>query len=292
MSTLSFLALLLSGLAPDLSSSPPAPVELSATAMTAKDPMALRLRAIQPDHTAITIPWPEKESIRWLYIRVSGTQENRDSTNLGQPDSDGAQRLMPPAPGTALIGLDLRTTADMWSADQANQFAQLCRSEPHCFQDSIRVLHTFSATTIIPIGANPTEPSLNPNNTAATSKSGQASELRPLMDPTAIRGGDLALRAYVSGEGVAGATLTAVHIPSRTVQTVHTDAKGIGIINLNQAGPWRVAFHTLHPVDDHWQATSCTLTFNAQGADAGQISATLPESEPTTLPTSTPEAKP
>lgn len=243
------------------------PIELRATATTSSEPLTLRVRAVEPDGTSRETSWPATSEVRWLFVRVSGTQENRDAANLGEIDADGARRVLPAAAGTALVGVDLHTTLEEWNAEYATRFARACGNESLCLDHTLSVRHSVSAATVVEIASAVQDASGPTTNHAAMSKSGQSAEIRPLMDPTRIQGGDLALRVYVGGEGVTGAQVRAVHTLSGSVQTVNADAKGIAIVNVDRAGEWRIEFHTLIPMDEHWQATSSTLTFVARGKD-------------------------
>ncbi|MBU6412496.1 MAG: DUF4198 domain-containing protein [Planctomycetes bacterium] len=240
------------------------PLALHVVASTVAEPLVLRVRSIDESRE---IAWPHAADIRWLFVRVSGTQENRDSNELGNVDTDGARRVMPGAAGTALVGVDLHTTLEEWSAAEANAFAAKCRLDAVCLNKPISVRHSVSAASIVPIAPSPADPQQPRNNQAATSKSGQSAEIRPLMDPTLISGGDLAVRVYVGGEAVAGAQVRAIHASSGHIQTAQADSKGIAIFNVDLPGDWRIDFHTLVSLGEVWQATSSTLTFLAKGSN-------------------------
>jgi hypothetical protein len=241
-------------------------LELAATATTAAEPLVLRVRAVEPDGSARQVPWPQTADVRWLFVRVSGTQENRDAANLGNVDADDARRVMPAAAGTALVGVDLHTTLETWPPDYANAFARRCGNDVLCLQESISVRHSVSASTVVEITPSPHDAARPTSNHAAMSKSGQQAEIRPLMDPTKIQGGDLAVRVYVGGEGVAGAVVRAMHAATGAMQTIKADGKGIAVVNVDRGGEWRIEFHTLVPLGESWQATSSTLTFTATGS--------------------------
>ncbi len=255
------------------------PLELMVKATTAADPLTLRVRSIDAHGEPHPAPWPTTPEVRWLFVRVSGTQENRDATNLGEVDVDGARRVMPAAAGTALVGVDLQTTLEEWSPEDASEFGRLSGNSSFCQHDPISVRHSVSATAVVKI--EPSAADARPiSNHASMSKSGQSAEIRPLMDPTLIQGGDLAVRVYVGGEAVAKAQVRAVHATTKTVQTVQADSKGIAVVNVDLAGDWRIEFHTLVQLDEHWQATSSSLTFVARGAEPVAAAATILEVQP------------
>lgn len=255
-----------------------APVlELSATAGHSHEPLVLKVGSVGAEGAIQSVPWPESQRVAWLFVRVSGTQENRDAQTLGSIDADGARRVMPGAAGVALVGCDLVPSSEMWTADQANAFARVCGEEDLCFKDNILVHHSISAACLTQVAAAPGDQARFRSNTAATGKSGQASEIRPLMDPLAIEGGDLAFRVYVGGEAVPRAAIRAVHVESGVVQSVQADAKGIGVVRVDLPGAWRLEFHTITAIPDSqvesWQATSCTLTFSARGVQQATATA-------------------
>lgn len=239
-------------------------LELRASAAHASEPLAMRVYAVERDGTTRAHPWPRADQIAWLYVRVGGTQENRDSSNIGEVDGDGARRVMAGAPGAALVGVDLKPTREVWSAEQAHAFAALCGKADNCFKDSVTVSHAVSAATVTNVAGEAGVPVIDE---APLSKSGQQTEIRPLMHPTKVRGGVLAVRVYVGGESIPGAQVRAVHIRSGAVQEVQADGKGIASVRIDEAGGWRLEFHTMFQVGEGWQATSCTLTFDALGAE-------------------------
>lgn len=224
----------------------------------------LRARSVGSDGSARARAWPTSDQVSWLFVRVSGTQENRDASTVGHADADGAMRIMPGAGGTALVGVDLVMTQEEWSAAEANAFALKCGQENACFKESVHVRHAVSAATVVEIAHEPGDAS---SNHAAMSKSGLATEIRALMDPVLIRGGDCAFRVYVGGDAVPGALVRGVHAKSGAVHTVRADRKGIAIINVDAPGEWRIEFDTLLEREGQWQATSSTLTFQARGKE-------------------------
>ncbi len=67
--------------------------------------------------------------------------------------------------------------------------------------------------------------------------------IRAMADPTLLpAGSDFPVRLYLSGRAVPGATLTAENLSTGAVQTTRSDDMGFAIVNLQEAGNWRLSF--------------------------------------------------
>ncbi len=222
-------------------------------------------------------PWPER--IAWFFVRVAGTQENRDAVEPA-PDEAGARAAVvwPAAhAGVTLVGLDAaeeivtiaseslsRVAGAAGDATLAERFARSTAPEA-------RVLLCRSAKTLITVrdGAGAVAREAQP----ATSKSGQRVEIRPLFDPTLARvGSDVAVRVYAGVEEARGARVRATCEATGRTQEFTTDAKGIGLFHVEQAGAWRVEFTRVRaPIGEEageWVFESATLTFEAPAGEA------------------------
>lgn len=206
----------------------------------------------------------------WFFVRLAGTQENRDATNATAPSPDGTLALPLPLAGVALIGLDLPTETSEWDAQTFTTFAQSAGRHDLCPTTPSTVEHRISAATIVRISNEANSAGNAPSDPTATSKAGLAAEIRPLMDPSALGvGSDLPIRIYIDGDAVAAARVSATHEATGTIINAATDSKGIATVRIDHAGKWTIRFHTIteltaekdpHPV---WRATSGSLTFAA-----------------------------
>jgi len=216
-----------------------------------------------PSSAASTFP----AAPSWFFIRLAGTQENRDASNTPAATRDGTLSLTLPLAGVALMGLDLAPQTSQWTLDVLHAFALSTGHADLCPTAAATVEHRISAATLVRVTTDSGE--ARPDATA-TSKSGLAAEIRPLMDPTTLGvGSDLPLRLYVDGEAVADARITASHAATATTRSASTDARGIASIRIDHPGPWTLEFHTLTPLTDpadphpRWRAASASLTFSA-----------------------------
>lgn len=129
----------------------------------------------------------------------------------------------------------------------------------------MRVLRVQSACALVRAGSAATD--------VAVSKSGLATEIRALMDPTALLlPSDMAVRVYADGSAVAGATVIATHAASGEERRTTADDKGIAPVRLDRTGVWRVEFHHAAPSRDggaDWVVYTCVLTFEATRAEEG-----------------------
>ena len=204
-------------------------------------------------------PWPA--NLRWFFVRVCGTQENRDQ--------QGPSWRLAKA-GVTMIGLDIIPTITTFPADQFAQYIAGVNSVrapgTRARAGEVRVRRFEAAKTLVTAQAEG-EPGYDPPT--ATSKAGQQAEIRPLFDPTtAAPGSDVPLRAFAAGDSREGCKVIATHIASGRRETITTDAKGIGLLRNIQPGEWRVEFAyavqlTNDPQAD-WNLWTTTLTFQVQ----------------------------
>jgi len=226
----------------------------------------------------ITLSFPSPSQARvpaisWFFVRLAGTQENRDSTNAPPPNPDGTLPVTLALSGIALIGLDLAPETMQWDPETFAAFAKSCGDGDRCPTGASTVERRISAATLVRVSADADGEA--ESDSTAMSKAGLAAEVRPLMDPTVLGvGSDLPLRFYIDGEAIIAVRVTATHKATGTTRSSVTDAKGMAFFRIDHAGPWTVEFHTLAaltaPTDPNpvWRATSGSLTFAAPTAAA------------------------
>lgn len=221
--------------------------------------------------------WPA-DRIEWLFVRGGPTQTNRHEVRADHPQS-GAVDVKIEHPGVTLVGVDqrpvvLNLTGDEWRTFLRANVAELSNAPAARLPDgsaAVRVRHVVSTKTLVRAARADGQVNSSP---IATGKSGQAVEIRPLFDPTAIRpGSDLPMRMYVDGDKCVGAHGRATHVPSGHAATFVTDREGSAFFRVTEPGLWRVEFHhatprTGDPAAD-WNLYTATLTFEVQKG-AGQ----------------------
>ncbi|MEW6200240.1 MAG: DUF4198 domain-containing protein [Planctomycetota bacterium] len=227
--------------------------------------------------TARPASWPA-DRIEWLFVRGGPTQTNRHEVRADDPQS-GAVDVKIEHPGVTLVGVDqrpvvLNLTGDEWRAFLRANVAESNNADAAhlpAASHPVRVRHVVSSKTLIRAARADGQVNSSP---IATGKSGQAVEIRPLFDPTAIRpGSDLPMRLYVDGDKCVGARGRATHVPSGHAATFVTDREGSAFFRVTEPGLWRVEFHhasprTGDPAAD-WNLYTATLTFEVQKG-AGQ----------------------
>lgn len=184
---------------------------------------------------------PAKDrSVEYLFVRGHAGQENLDRPT---PDAAGNLSATLPDPGAVLIGYDLApwthvlTQADLdLLADEV--FAGYAGARPAPGAKVRRVVCGKILTRAM--DQNP-EPS-----SVATSKTGQAAELRPYFDPTlTMVGGHMPFRMYIDGDKAPRVKLRAWPAGGGAAQTVTASKDGFATIVLTAPGEWRVTFDAL-----------------------------------------------
>lgn len=242
--------------------------------VTQGEAVAVRL-AVGDAPTARPAAWPT-EGVAWLFVRGGPTQTNRHDVRADRPQ-DGAVAVKIEHPGVTLIGADqrpvvLNLVGEEWRAFLRTHVAELSGAAAARLPDgpqTVRVRQVGSTKTLVRAARADGQVNSSP---IATSKSGQAVEIRPLFDPTAIRlGSDLPMRLYVDGGNCVGAHGRATHVPTGRSATFVADAVGSAFFRVTDSGLWRVEFHHAVPLagdaDADWALYSATLTFEvAKGA--------------------------
>lgn len=255
---------------------PPAAAFLTPATHTARvgEQVALRIRS-GPAQSAQPAPWPAAE-IEWLLVRSGTTQENRHQPRPAR-EGDDFVTVEIKDPGVTLIGADQRPAVRECTGRELIEFLnehvsrQLAERgvRPPAPDSTCRVRHVLSAKALIRADAGA---AAQPSG-VALGKTGQAVELRPLVDPTTAKvGGDVPLCFYIAGDKTAGVKVQATHVATGQVGVFVTDSAGSGFVRIRQPGLWRVAAHHAAPLENDpaadWVLYTATLTFEVpKGAE-------------------------
>ena len=234
------------------------------------------------------IAWGEA-GVEWVFVRDSHSQRN----HAGAPiEADGRTlRVSPTRAGVTMVGVDLARRVEVMGVEAFGRLMERAgkgleemqtgpgkapprdqeappRDQEAPAQDAeapLQVLRVESACALVRVGGAATD--------VGVSKSGLATEIRALMDPTALLlPSDMAVRVYADGSGVPGATVIATHAASGAERRTTADEKGIAPVRLDRPGLWRVEFHHVVPSRDaeaDWVVYSCVLTFEAGAGEGG-----------------------
>lgn len=222
------------------------------------------------DREFINLGWPQRE-IRWLFVRGHGVQQNRDT--LAPLLTDPQSAIAPTAtPGVNMVGLDFqprqltRTAAEL-REELATRAAEIPDTLTILDADTrLTVRYVASAKLLLqlPGETGPDE------STVATSKSGQAVEIRPLANPMRLPvGSDFPMRLYADGDKRGDVRIIATHADSRTQRELEVDRGAFANLTLTHDGRWYVEFTHVEPRRDSdvsgadWIVWSATLTFDA-----------------------------
>ncbi len=233
---------------------------------------------------AVADAWPTAR-IAWMFIRSGGGHQNFEP---GTPAPDAGRSgpgLTLAALDAALVGVDLEPRDEELGGKALSDWAGTnieVKLLPKGFEavagmDKVVVRRVESAKTLMRgRGAGEQMRGNRPARSAtATDKSGQAVEIRPMLDMTAATTPtDVPVRLYAFSEGAKGALLRVLHVASGEEQRIIANDKGIAWIRVERAGEYRLAFHaaapfvaSAPPADDGSKATwtlhSATCTFVA-----------------------------
>lgn len=272
------LVSLLAAAAPALAA-PPAASFLTPSQYTVQPGAAPTLRFdTGAAKTAQPAAWPTGE-VGWLFIRGGKTQENQHDVR-SRTSRDNFIPLEIRHAGVTLVGADLRpaefatTGAELRTFVEQNIAASPATEKAQTLpaDQTLRVRQFASAKTLIraPDPSGKLLPSA-----IATSKTGQAVEIRPNFDPTAATvGGDLPLSVYVGGDKLAGAKVQATNVSTGQTASYIADNGGTGHFRITDPGVWRVEFHHAIPIQNDpaadWVIYSATLTFEVSAKGGAQ----------------------
>jgi hypothetical protein len=236
--------------------------------LVAGDPVDLRIGEEAAGERA-TVAWPEAR-IRWLFVRVAGTQENLHEV---PPLDDGLDfaRLRVAHAGVALVGLELEPCLERIPTKELVGFLGKRvgrRTLPVGWrwlvdEEVARVRRIESTKLLLP---TIDENGALPSSADAQGKSGQRVEIRPLADPTAVRvGRDLPVRVYLPPGGSSGARVIATHVPSARTTGFTTRPCGTGHFTVDAPGLWSLEAHHARPLprdpEADWELSTATLSF-------------------------------
>jgi hypothetical protein len=248
------------------------------------------------------VSWSE-HPVSWFFIRTGATQENFDDapTPPAPPIPPAPPPVPPAAPpaeaqalaatvqipirGVALIGADFQERVILLPA--AALLALAKEEGLAAAAETLRDLGDIQAPTQVRVRLVNSaavltrargeagvvgEQAMSP----AIRKSGQAVEIRPLIDPVdSLVGGDIFIRVYLRGAAMGGGRVRATALASGVAQQVATDRSGIGHFTLSEAGGWRLSLRHLARSDaddsgSDWTLYSGTLSFHSDApADIG-----------------------
>ncbi len=217
--------------------------------------------------------------VEYFFARTAWTQENRDSVSVAADSGGLAAAWVAGEPGVLLLGVDLAARVETVSAESFAAFVRRVLPasrrgdlvgllESGRAEGTVAVQRVESGKALVRVEAGGSDPV-----SIATSKTGQAVEIRPLMDPTAIElGSDLAVRVYSRVPGPSDGVVIATNTTTGEVVRAPTNETSLAIIPIESAGKWRLEFHAVDVAaaglggdgeGEHadWIVHTATLTF-------------------------------
>ncbi len=215
------------------------------------------------------IAWPRRD-VAWFFVRAAGTQQNLEEPKLGGPDGESVLVELT-EPDVAMIGMDRRPWVESVPGAGFREFLErdLAASalpaewRSRAAADVLRVRHIESAKLLVrvarTVGGN------REASVTASSKAGQRTEIRPLVDPTAMAvGSDLPMRISWSDSADVDARIVARQVSAVIAQVAATQ-KGTGFFTVTAPGTWQVEIHRAKWLasdpDADWELESATLCF-------------------------------
>lgn len=205
--------------------------------------------------------WPE--GIDRIFVRSPGFQVNLSSEQAPRPViGQRSMAITLEHPGVTLIGIDLARSDLDWPVESFRVLTG-AGATPESIPDAgtVRARLIECANSIVRVGSGP-----GSTESVGTSKAGQVVEIRPLMDPAvAPVGSDVPLKAYIRGDAVKDAVVTATNASTGEVQDVHLARSGTGFFHVASPGLWRLEFRKAVRTEKEnqppWTVYSATLTF-------------------------------
>jgi hypothetical protein len=217
---------------------------------------------LQSGLPAKSASWAE-HPVSWFFIRGDGTQQNFSQIAAAGDDASAFPRRGAPARQRRHRGRFRTAHPD----HPCEGMGSVCQGPHHGRARAGRRAGEGPAHRILQdhLRSGPG------GDSSPVGKTGQAVEIRSLMDPTVTPpGSDVALRAFSDGGKVAGAHLTARHIQSGRVQELTTNTEGIANLHISDAGLWRIEFHRATKLagdpEAEWELRTATLTFTSPAA--------------------------
>lgn len=214
---------------------------------------------------ATATDWPD-ERTRHFFARTAWTQENRDALPPRE-DVETAASWTTDRPGVLLIGLDLAPRTERIAPDALAAFIAANDPQRELLTapqgDRIEVVRHESAKALIRVDHEGPRPA-----SIATSKTGQPTEIRPLMDPTALTpGSDLAVKLYARTGSDRQGVVTATNATTGDVVRAISGDSRIANIPIATAGRWRLEFHAAEWIGGEaprYEIHTATLTFDVR----------------------------
>jgi len=215
---------------------------------------------VERDVAGARAQWPA-DSMEWAFARGEGSHRNWERLEEHAAGARAARVVAQPE-GLVAVGFDLRPREERWAAGKlAAAMARAGLASGGIAGESrVRVVESAKALVRVGEGSGP--------GSVGIDKTGQAAEVRFLLDPTAAPvGSDVFVRLYREGRSAAGVRGRAVH-ESGAVERFVTDREGIGHFGLSATGAWRVDFTSVvegEGVD--WVVYQGSATFGAGGGN-------------------------
>lgn len=217
--------------------------------------------------------------VEYFFARTAWSQENRDAAPVVDDAEDLAASWVADEPGVLVLGVDLAPRVDVVSAEGFLAFVR--RVLPAARREAldgllgaiagdgtVAVRRVESGKALVRVEAGGSDPV-----SIATSKTGQAVEIRPLMDPTVLEvGSDLAVRVYSRVPGPSEGLVIATNAATGEVVRAPTNEFALAVIPIEHAGRWKLEFHAVdvgqsgpasveNNVPADWTVHTATLTF-------------------------------
>lgn len=200
----------------------------------------------------------EPGRIAHLFVRGDGTQENIEGAIRA---ADGGYALPLPPTGGALLGVDLVPVTSRVPVEQLRERSAFAALSPAATGPRVRIVQ--SAKSIVRVGESSAPSAI------VTSKTGQAVEIRALVDPSAGYIGDVPLRIYVNGDKCGKGSLRVTNATRGETTTLELRPDGFSHFRLDQPGVYHVEFESLQEGDSNaeseWVLYSATLSFESLG---------------------------
>jgi hypothetical protein len=223
-----------------------------------------------------TIAWPGSD-LEWLYSRSAGTQTNLPATTSAR-SGEQFVRIALAEPDAALVGFDRRPWIEQVPATDLRKFLELDVAASALPADwttritgeTVRVRRVESAKLVVRMTRGTSEGKEKEKedvhgSATAPSKVGQRTEIRPLVDPTAMAvGSDLPLRISWADPSSVDATIVARQ-PGTETRIAVLSRKGSGWFTVSAPGEWLVEVHRAKPLTGDsaadWELETATLSF-------------------------------
>lgn len=221
-----------------------------------------------------TIPWPSVD-VGWFLVRSAGTQRNlADADARPALENEDFVRLSLSDPDAALIGIDARPRIERIPGSAWQKFleAEIADSalpadwRRRASGETVRVRRVESMKLLVRAAkTGSSDADLWRGSATGSSKTGQRTEIRPLIDPTAMAvGSDLPLRVSWADPTGVEAKFVVRQVAAETVQRVSAPG-GAGWFTVTAPGEWRIEVHRAKPLQGDpaadWELETATLSF-------------------------------